>query len=174
MKGYNPFKLTAITRRGLLSKPMDKLLTTGRLRAGMTVLDIGCGKGEDVQLLRNNHNINIVGYDKFNEAYRDINLLNRRYDVVTCNYCFNVIPELHEHEELLNTISRLGREVYISVRADIKAIKDTWEYIDEYDCWKTSKGSYQRFYNEDRMVEDYFGKVEYIINDSSTKLFKLI
>lgn len=175
MENYNPYKLTAISRRGKLSKPMRALLDAGILSPDASILDMGCGKGEDVQILREQYGLNIVGYDKFNEEYNDTSLFNKKYDIITCNYCFNVIPEIHEHEQLLKTISELGKyEVYISVRADIKAIKDNWEYIDEYDCWKTSKGSYQRFYNTEDMIATYFGAVKYIINDSSTKLFKLI
>ena len=80
---------------------------------------------------------------------------------------------MKEHKELLNKIKSLGNNIYISVRSDKKAIKDTWEYIKENDCWRTPKNTYQRFYTEE-MINTYFGEVEYIINNSNLKLFKLV
>lgn len=135
------------------------------------VLDYGCGHGEDIDLLRERHNINIVGYDKFNEKFKDETLLNERYDNVTCNYVFNVIYSLEEHRQVLELLRTLSKNVYISVRSDIKAIKD-WRYIAEQDCYKTSR-SFQRFYDE-QMISEYFGEVEYLGMDSSFKLFKLL
>lgn len=173
LENYNPYKLTAISRGGELSKPMKHLLDTGVFDVSQVIIDIGCGKGVDVSILGQQHGLFIMGYDKYNTEYQTDELLHNTYDVVTCNYCFNVIPTRQEHDELLELLKRIGENIYISVRADIKAIKDNWTYIEEYDCWKTSKGSYQRFYTED-MITEYFGEVEYIINDSSLKLFKLI
>lgn len=135
------------------------------------VLDYGCGHGEDIDLLRERHNINIVGYDKFNEKFKDETLLNERYDNVTCNYVFNVIYNLEEHKQVVELLRTLSKNVYISVRSDIKAIKD-WEYIAEQDCYKTSR-SFQRFYDK-QMISKYFGEVEYLGMDGSFKLFKLL
>lgn len=169
IQDYNPFKKTAIIRNKL-SKPMQILREKKLLRG--SVLDYGCGHGEDIRLLQFEC-YNIEGYDKFNPLYMHSSLLEQKYDVITCNYVFNVIPEFHEHEQLLKQLIELGNEIYICVRADIKAIKENWIYIDEYDCWKTEKGSFQRFYNTEEMIDTYFGTVEYISNTNSLKLFKL-
>jgi hypothetical protein len=73
----------------------------------------------------------------------------------------------------LEQVKLIGDEVYIAVRADDKSIKYNWQYIKNSDCWKTSRDSYQRFYDEEK-VEKYFGQVQYIINNNSFKLFKLL
>lgn len=169
VQDYNPFIKTAITRNKL-SNPMKILKQKGLLQG--SILDYGCGHGEDVRMLQFEC-YNIEGYDKFNPLYMDTSLLEQYYDTITCNYVFNVIPDIAEHDALLKDIEKLGKTIYICVRADIKAIKDNWKYITEYDCWETGKGSYQRFYNTDEMINTYFGDVEYISNNSSFKLFKL-
>jgi DNA phosphorothioation-associated putative methyltransferase len=170
VREYNPFT-TALTRTSL-SVPMRELMNLCLFDLDSKCIDIGCGKGQDVEFLKY-LGIDIVGYDRYNPNFRDDKLLESTYDTVTCNYVFNVIYDLQEHKGLLNKIKLLGNNIYISVRSDKKAIKDTWEYIEENDCWRTPKNTYQRFYTEE-MISTYFGDVEYIINNGSLKLFKLV
>lgn len=170
MKEYNPFT-TALTRTSL-SVPMRELINLCIFDLDSKCIDIGCGKGQDVEFLKY-LGVDIVGYDRYNDKFKDDKLLENTYEIVTCNYVFNVIYDLQEHKELLNNIKKIGNNIYISVRSDKKAIKDTWEYIEEQDCWKTPKNTYQRFYTEE-MINTYFGQVEYIISNGSLKLFKLV
>ena len=169
VREYNPFT-TALTRTSL-SVPMRELMNLCVFDLDSKCIDIGCGKGQDIEFLKY-LGINIVGYDRYNNKFKDDKLLENTYDIVTCNYVFNVIYDLQEHKELLNNIKEIGNNIYISVRSDDRAIKDTWEYIKENDCWKTGRNTYQRFYTEET-VNKYFGQVEYIINNGSLKLFKL-
>ena len=122
---YNPFK-TAISRNGL-SVPMRELINLNIFNLTDKCIDIGCGKGQDVLFLQY-MGINIVGYDEYNNEYKDDKLLNDKYDIVTCNYVFNVI-DLDEHKELLNKINELSDNIYITVRSDSRAIKSNWKYI---------------------------------------------
>ena len=170
MREYNPF-ITALTRTSL-SVPMRELMNLCLFDLDSKCIDIGCGKGQDVEFLKY-LGIDIIGYDRYNPNFKDDKLLESTYETVTCNYVFNVIYDLQEHKELLNKIKSLGNNIYISVRSDKKAIRDTWEYIKENDCWRTPKNTYQRFYTKE-MINTYFGDVEYIISNSSLKLFKLI
>ena len=170
MREYNPFT-TALTRTNL-SVPMRELMNLCLFDLDSKCIDIGCGKGQDVEFLKC-LGIDIVGYDKYNPNFRNDKLLNSTYDIVTCNYVFNVIYDLQEHKELLNKIKRIGSNIYIGVRSDTRAIKKDWIYIKEQDCWRTGRNTYQRFYTEE-MINTYFGQVEYIINNGSLKLFKLV
>ena len=170
MREYNPFT-TALTRTNL-SVPMRELMNLCLFDLDSKCIDIGCGKGQDVEFLKC-LGIDIVGYDKYNPNFRNDKLLNSTYDIVTCNYVFNVIYDLQEHKELLNKIKRIGSNIYIGVRSDTRAIKKDWKYIKEQDCWRTGRNTYQRFYTEE-MINTYFGQVEYIINNGSLKLFKLV
>ena len=118
MKEYNPFR-TAINRSSL-SLPMSVLLNNKMLFG--KCLDYGCGRGTDVKFCKE-LGINIEGYDKYNETFNIPNLLKEHYDVVVCNYVFNVIPNLKEHEELLGQLRELGDNIYVAVRSDIKAMR---------------------------------------------------
>ena len=148
MKEYNPFR-TAINRSSL-SLPMSVLLNN-RMLFGKC-LDYGCGRGTDVKFCKE-LGINIEGYDKYNEA-------------------FNIPNLLKEHKELLGRLRELGDNIYVAVRSDIKAIRDSWEYIKDYDCYKTSTNTYQRFYNEE-MIKEYFGEGKFLLNNNNLKLFHL-
>lgn len=168
MENYNPFKMTAITRRSL-SVPMRELMNLGLLYGN--ILDYGCGKAFDLNFL-SYLGLDIVGYDKYNLEYKDEGLLDKKYDVVVANYVLNVIPNLQEHQQVIDKLRLLGDNVYIALRNDRKAIKDTWEYIEENDCYRTSRQSYQRYY-DDESIHKYLGEVEYITNNSSLMLLKL-
>lgn len=170
LNNYNPYRLTALTRK-TLSAPVKTLVNKNYLNKEKTILDFGCGNGFDtVELQKQGYNIN--GYDKFNPVYNIAQLLNNKYDCIICNFVFNVIPDLKEHKQVLETLKRLSDNIYIAVRSDIKAIKDNWEFIEQYQCYKTPKGSYQRFYDK-TMIENLFGEVHYIHNGNNYRLFKL-
>lgn len=169
---YNPYKLTALTR-DKLSKPMSILHSKGLLQG--EILDVGCGNGFDVEHLKQT-GLHIDGYDKFNNTYKNEELLNKHYNILTCNYVFNVIWDLQEHKELIKKIKSIGDNTYISVRSDVKAVnKNTWHYEDNSLGWWSSKGSFQRFYDRDMVSGLFgdFGKVKYLADNSSLKLFRL-
>ena len=156
-------------RKGL-SRPM-KILHKLNLLQGST-LDFGCGKHEDCDILKSAYNYRIKGYDKFNPIHNDESLLIDYYDTITCNYVFNVIPDLIEHQELIAKLKSLSGNIYISVRSDKKAIQPTWTYHDNSLGYWTSRQSFQRFYNKE-LINKLFGKVEYIYSNSAVILFKL-
>jgi SAM-dependent methyltransferase len=170
-KNYNPFLKTALHRK-TLSAPM-RLLKEKNLLKG-TILDFGCGNGDDCRLLQK-EGFSIFGYDKYNPLYKKDTLLECCFDTITCNYCFNVIPSLEEHYQLIETLKILGDNIYIAVRSDIKAKNDSWVFDESSQGYWTSKGSFQRFYNGG-MIDILFatqGDIKYIHNGSDFKLFKL-
>ena len=98
--------------------------------------------------------------------------MNNKYDILTCNYVFNVLPYKKDMNKLLKDIKNLSDVIYITVRSDKKTIKDNWKYDDVNNGYWTSKGTFQRFYDEE-VIKNQFGKVEYIVNGNEFKLFKL-
>lgn len=169
-ENYNPFS-TAITR-DYLSRPTRELVNRNLLYGD--ILDVGCGKGADMDWLQKDHKLNVWGYDKYNEKFNKPYLLEQKYDCIICNYVFNVIPSLTDHNILLQQLKSLSQNIYISVRSDIKAIKDNWEWSDREQGYWTPKFTFQRFYTKDNgMVEKLFGEVEYLVDDSSMRLFKI-
>lgn len=171
-KLYDPFKLTAI-KRDKLSVPMRFLKDKGYITKDMFILDYGCGHGDDINILKN-EGFSIAGYDKYNPKYSNESILKSVFkpDIVTCNYVFNTIHTLMEHKRTIHKLRLLSKNVYISVRRDFNAIKDSWEYDYINKSYKTSKGSYQRFYDLN-MINKMFGRVEIINGTSSYILFRL-
>ena len=163
---YNPFKTTAI-KRDSLSIPVRYLVEKNLLQG--RILDYGCGRGFDVESLRN-QGYNIIGYDKYNLKFKEESLLNKSYDTVMCNYVFNVIADLKEHEEVRQLLKSLTNNVYVSVRSDISSVKDTWEYDEENLGYWTPSNSFQRFYTPE-MLNSLFGRVSLLRKTSSFIIF---
>lgn len=168
---YNPFIKTAIHRKDL-SKPMRLLVDLNLITYNDKTLDYACGRGTDGYIL-GSRGYNIKSFDRFNPIYNNEELLEDGYDVVTNIYMFNTIRDLHEHDFQLARLKELGGTIYIGVRSDTKAVKPTWIYEEDNDTYLTSKGSYQRFYDKDKIYK-YFDKVEFIHIDNDFILFKII
>lgn len=166
---YNSFKSTALVRGAALSVPVRTLLKRGIIKEGLSILDYGCGHGETAAQLPT---MDITLFDKYNPQHFTPAALDRRYDVVMCHYVFNVIPTKEEHAATLEALRGLSDNVYISVRADTKAIGAAWDYDPINEAYYTGRST-QRLYNVG-MVSRLFGDVEYITNNSSLKLFRLI
>lgn len=167
MSEYNPF-ITAISRKKM-SKPMRELVKAGTLE-NKKVLDYGCGRGEDVRQL-NKQGIETYGYDKYSQDYN--NPVQEKFDVVTCHYVFNVIPNLDEHKTLIDTLRSLAEEVYITVRSDIEVVTTPpWKRDEDSRGFWSTRGTFQRFYDE-HTVRELFGDVQIINSNKSFILFKL-
>ena len=166
---YDPFK-TAI-KRNYLSRPMKELLKRDLLKGD--ILNYGCGFAEDNTYLWQEHHIQSWAYDKYNQDFKDDFLLKEEYDTVTCFYVLNVIPDLNEHEEVIELLRSIGKNVYIAVRSDIKAIRPTWKYDEKALGYWTTSNTFQRFYDKE-MIEKLIENVEYIVSNSEMKLFKLV
>lgn len=122
--------LTAITRK-TLSTP-TRYLHEQNLLTG-SVLDYGCGRGSDVQLLRGLLPAQVEGFDPHYCPEMPVGL----FHTITCNFVCNVISEASERQTLLENIKAKlvsGGVAYISVRNDRRALKG----------W-TAKGTWQGF-----------------------------
>lgn len=104
---------TAITRKRP-SKPMSILETFGQFVNYHTKLDYGCGKGFDAD------HFGMTKYDPYFFPDKPTGL----FDMITCNYVLNVIPDQAERVQVLRDIqSLLADEIsaaYIAVRRDLK------------------------------------------------------
>jgi DNA phosphorothioation-associated putative methyltransferase len=122
--------LTAI-KRSKLSAPMRYLLEQELL--GLTLLDYGCGKGDDVEHLAE-LGYHSAGWDPhWKNEEDDRELLEGHADVVTCNYVLNVLPP-KERQEVIDKLLALDADaVYVSVRRDFKedyvTKKGTQQYL---------------------------------------------
>lgn len=122
--------LTAIVRKRR-SIPAAKLFKAGLIKG--KVLDYGCGRGADVKFYKN-----AVGYDPY---YRpDLKVLTKQYDTVICTYVANIL-NYEERKKLYRVLRKLGRNIFITVRRNIK--KDGF----------TNKGTYQETVYIDQEVK---------------------
>lgn len=99
---------TAISRQRL-STPMSFLFCSGFLNRPQRVLDYGCGRGDDVKNLR--ALVSIQGFDP--HFYPTLPEQENGFDVITCNFVLNVIPD---------EVERLGVIAHISALLDRKSV----------------------------------------------------
>lgn len=106
--------LTAKDRKNL-SFPAKLMFNRGLLVGD--VLDFGCGRGKDVEIL-NSLGVSIVGYDK----HYFPNFPQKKFDSIICIYVLNVLMQ-EEQSNILMEISQLLKPTgiaYIVVRRDLK------------------------------------------------------
>ncbi|WP_196773011.1 DNA phosphorothioation-associated putative methyltransferase [Mycobacterium asiaticum] len=92
--------------RGDLSRPVRQALRDEILRANLSVLDYGCGRGQDTARLRR-MGIDAHGWDP--HFAPDTPLIER--DVVLLTYVLNVIEDASEREQVLRNAWRLATRV---------------------------------------------------------------
>lgn len=169
---YDPF-ITAISRTGI-SAPLKLLVKNFLVQKGEKILDFGSGKGKDTEWL-NKNGFKCVAYDKYHDDDKisDISLCEDfKYDVVICNYVFNVIETKDEFAETLKLLRSIKADrKYVSIRTDVSAIKPNWEYSKENDNYFTGR-THQRFIKEADMQE-YFGDHMVLKETSTYRLIKL-
>ena len=103
--------------RAHLSRPIRLALTSGLIHQDITLLDYGCGRGDDVRTLSD------LGYDcvGWDPAYRPDGEL-RPAAVVNLGYVVNVIEDPGERVETLRAAWRLASRVLIvAARVDVQA-----------------------------------------------------
>ena len=167
---------TAITRT-TFSKPYRLLIEKKEIRPNMSVLDYGCGKGFDVQRLQNFPGsvdvsltrLNIRGYDPFQPGFNCPEFLEMDYDVVTCNYVMNVIESPQERAAVVRRLLALAPVVFLSVRADRKAVKDSWKPF--ADGWLTPNSTFQKLYDREEATREFPGATV-VHEDSSFIMLK--
>ena len=123
-------KFTAI-KRNKLSTPIQKILKNKLINKGDMILDFGCGRGEDINFLKNKE-YKIYGYDP--NWHPNEESLNKKYDVILCTYVFCVLPAIIR-DEILDKIKdslKSNGKAYISVRRDIKSITKTKKGTTQY------------------------------------------
>lgn len=145
----NPHK-TAIAR-SKVSKPMQRIMAVSDKRRN--VLDYGCGRGSDVDLLKAD-GWKIQGFDP--HFYPTMPRGN--FFLVTCNYVLNVLDDPQEREDVIKEAwakVKTGGTLFLSVRS--KTTIDHAADIGEWACHKDgyisseSKGTFQKGFTESEL-----------------------
>lgn len=76
----------------------------------------------------------------------------------------NVIEDAQERQTLLDDMKHLSNLIFITVRADAKSKKDTWEKMG--DGWLTGANTFQKFYDLKEVLKEF--------NNDKKWIFKLL
>jgi len=136
---------TAINRSGF-SFPIRKALESGIICEEFTLLDYGCGKGEDVHRL---HKIGISakGWDPI---FRPDTPLDRT-DIVNLGFVLNVIEEPTERVKVLKTAWSFTQKVLlISARTNLEKHDLGKKYLDGF---ISSRNTFQKFYTQNELFK---------------------
>jgi len=142
---------TAIDRNQL-SQPMQALARHNYLNGEYSVLDYGCGKGDDVRELEA-HGIDITGWDPVHRP--DEERSNR--DIVNLGFVLNVIEDRQERTETLsNAWSHANKVLVIGVMVAGESVIN--QFAPYKDGIITSRNTFQKYYSQ--------GEIRYYIESS--------
>ena len=140
--------------RAHLSRPIQLAFASGLIHPGITLLDYGCGRGDDLRILSG------LGYDciGWDPAYRPCGEL-RTSEMVNLGYVINVIEDPTERMNTLRSAWRLASRVLIvAARVDVQAQPD--KSIELADGVVTARGTFQKFYTQPELrdwIDDTLG-----------------
>ena len=142
---------TAIDRNQL-SQPMQALARHNYLNGEYSVLDYGCGKGDDVRELEA-HGIDVTGWDPVHRANEDYS--NR--DIVNLGFVLNVIENKQERTEtLINAWKHADKILVVAVMVAGESV------ISQFTPYKdgiiTSRNTFQKYYSQ--------GEIRYYIENA--------
>jgi DNA phosphorothioation-associated putative methyltransferase len=138
---------TAIGRGGGFSRPVRLAVEAGLVAESRTFFDFGCGRGEDIHLLRD-FGVDADGWDPSHRPSTSL----RASDVVNIGYVVNVIEDPNERACALRSAWDLaGRILIVAARLlfDGKLPRS-----DPYsDGCLTSRTTFQKFYSQTELRE---------------------
>ena len=137
---------TAIVR-GQLSTPMQALGRHGLLSTDRTVLDYGCGQGDDVRALAG-AGIVAKGWDPHYCPETQVDPA----DVVNLGFVLNVIEEPRERIETLRRAFSFAR-VCLSVAVMVDGKGDTTSLRPYRDGFLTQRDTFQKYYRQDELKQ---------------------
>jgi len=145
------------------STPLKVLLEKGLIPRDAKILDFGCGRGADVQALRE-LGYDAYGYDPYWPPWDDESILVKNtYDVVLCFYVLNVLTP-RERVEVLKTIWRVLKpwgKLYVAVRSVKEGTRprNMRPYLDGYLVKKAGNIEvFQKWYTSVELIEEITGK----------------
>lgn len=132
---------TAIDRNQL-SQPMQILARHNYFNGDYSVLDYGCGKGDDMRELEA-HGVDISGWDPVHRPDGDI--LNA--DIVNLGFVLNVIEDRQERDETLQRAYEYADKLLI-VSVMIAGESVISQFTPYKDGIITSRNTFQRYYTQ--------------------------
>ena len=139
-----PRERTAI-HRPALSRPLQAALDDDLIHAETSLLDYGCGHGDDIRRLRSK-GIQSEGWDPEHRPGK----LRHEADVVNLGYVLNVIERASERVEAIHSAWQLARKLLIvSARLTYEARGVALSPFG--DGFMTGLGTFQKFYEQQEL-----------------------
>ena len=159
---------TAIDRNKL-SSPMQILARHGYFDGNHSVLDYGCGKGDDVRELEA-HGVDALGWDP---VHKPESAPTKR-DIVNLGFVINVIEDINERRETLRKAFSYAKRVLIAsvMVAGESVIRQFTPYKDGV---ITSRNTFQRYYTQSEFkeyLEDSLGETAIAAGQGIFFIFK--
>jgi len=159
---------TAIDRNKL-SSPMQTLARHGYFDGNHSVLDYGCGKGDDVRELEA-HGVDVLGWDP---VHKPDNAPTKR-DIVNLGFVINVIEDINERKQTLKKAFSYAKRVLIAsvMVAGESVIRQFTPYKDGV---ITSRNTFQRYYTQSEFkeyLEDSLGETAIAAGQGIFLIFK--
>ena len=137
---------TAISRT-TISRPLRLALETELIDDDSTVLDYGCGRGDDIRALQA-RGIACQGWDPVHRPEGT----RQESDVVNLGYVVNVIENPDERSETLCEAWKLAQKVLlVSARLSVEARGATHRIYN--DGYLTQRGTFQKFFTQSELRE---------------------
>jgi len=159
---------TAIDRNKL-SSPMQTLARHGYFDGNHSVLDYGCGKGDDVRELEA-HGVNVSGWDPVHSPEG----MRTKSDIVNLGFVINVIEDINERRETLKKAFSYAKRVLVAsvMVAGESVIRQFTPYKDGV---ITSRNTFQRYYTQSEFkeyLEDSLGETAIAAGQGIFLVFK--
>jgi len=139
-------KKTAINRY-YLSTPFQLIRKAGLISASFTYLDYGCGRGDDLNILRS-EGYDIIGWDP---NHRPEGKVEER-DIVNIGFVINVIEDRAERQEALRLAYKFAKRLLV-----VSAMIATEKHIEKFKPYSdgviTSRNTFQKYYTQDELRE---------------------
>ena len=137
---------TAIAR-DRLSAPMQALARHGLLISERTVLDYGCGQGDDVRALKGG-GITVTGWD----PHFSPDVKREQADIVNLGFVLNVIEEPAERVQAVRDAFGHARQL-LAVAVMVVGKGDTNELRSYRDGYLTQRDTFQKYYRQEEIKE---------------------
>lgn len=159
---------TAIYRNSL-SQPMQILARHNYLNGDFSVLDYGCGKGDDLRELEA-HGLDIIGWDPVHRTEGE--LLNS--DIVNIGFVLNVIEDKQERDATLKSAWSYADKLLI-VSVMVAGDRHIEQFTPYKDGIVTSRNTFQKYYSQGEFrtyIEDQIGEAAIAVRQGIFILFK--
>ena len=128
--------------RNKLSQPMQALARHNYLTGNYSILDYGCGKGDDVRELEA-HGVDVIGWDPTHRPDEKV----KECDIVNLGFVLNVIEDREERKETLINAWKYAKNALI-----VSVMVASDNIINQFKPYKdgviTSINTFQKYYSQ--------------------------